>query len=430
MNDIKLILNHCHEYLRETPVSNWSAVKFYQWVVPKKPEVMSMTPERFVEAWIGAIGMHRPAPEANLSPEEMRKIITIERNNNTATINTLNNVPKSQPPRTDHSSRPVVPINTPHQVSGANHSVPTLVTTTPMLGTLASVSGIPPSRLAQFNAYKSTPWDNRSSSDHILPTPPVPGPTTRATKQLPPRDMTRMGLVPSTAQSKSDIRTVPHMKKPNVQEAVSKKRKAALDPALEDKHYDGRTVFVLGDSDPEDSVSVADDILMEDRDEDWEDVDDSDEAQRSKQSGYKLQPLGFTPMIDVEEAQNAYLRPICQDIQRTGANTIVFWDADNKSPLDSVVDIDPSKSHVFNVVVQGPGRAAGYNKDPRYGYVLTTHRPYKEAADHEMFMLVCALLYAGMLYDKIVFVVSADRGLENIVLFLRERSISSIQVSL
>ncbi|KAG0316635.1 hypothetical protein BG000_004802, partial [Podila horticola] len=222
------------------------------------------------------------------------------------------------------------------------------------------------------------------------------------------------------------------------------KRKKTHHDQYPNKRYNGRTIFVISDSDSE---SIADDMdsarsdleMNDDEGEGWEsesesgwEDEDSDSSWGSEkdQSAPVLMKLGFKPMIDINVKCNNYIRQLCADIYSSGAQTIVLFDWDNQSVPESMLSINPRDSGVYSIIVQGrSSKAPTAHSLRRYGYILTTPRPFKEAADHEMFMLVCSLLYAGILHDKIVVVVTADIGMENIVLYMNERSISSVRLT-
>ncbi|KAF9305299.1 hypothetical protein BGZ74_010733 [Mortierella antarctica] len=208
------------------------------------------------------------------------------------------------------------------------------------------------------------------------------------------------------------------------------------------KHYNGRTVFVISDSDSEsiaDDMDSTPDLEMEDEGEGWEgegesgwEDEDSDSSWDSEkdQSTPVLMKLGFKPMIDINLKCNNYIRQLCADIYSSGAQTIVLFDWDNQPVPESMLSINPRDSGVYSIIVQGrTSKSPTGNWLQRHGYIITTPRPFKEAADHEMFMLVCSLLYAGILHDKIVVVVTADIGMENIMLYMNERSISSVRLT-
>lgn len=208
------------------------------------------------------------------------------------------------------------------------------------------------------------------------------------------------------------------------------------------KHYNGRTVFVISDSDSEsiaDDMHSTPDLEMDDEGEGWEgegesgwEDEDSDSSWDSEkdQSAPVLMKLGFKPMIDINLKCNNYIRQLCADIYSSGAQTIVLFDWDNQPVPESMLSINPRDSGVYSIIVQGrTSKSPTGNWLQRHGYIITTPRPFKEAADHEMFMLVCSLLYAGILHDKIVVVVTADIGMENIMLYMNERSISSVRLT-
>lgn len=193
---------------------------------------------------------------------------------------------------------------------------------------------------------------------------------------------------------------------------------------------------MISDSDAEsiDDMDIDDqDLAMNDYESEsgWEDEDSSSsEQEKEQQSAPVAMRLGFKPMIDINLKCNNYIRQLCADIYSSGAQTLVFFDWDNQPVPEEVVRLNPRDSGIYSIIVQGRSSKVPLTRNYRaHGYTLTTPRPFKEAADHEMFMLVCSLLYAGILHDKIVVVVTADIGLENIMLYMNERSISSTRLT-
>lgn len=194
---------------------------------------------------------------------------------------------------------------------------------------------------------------------------------------------------------------------------------------------------MISDSDVEptpDDMNIDDqDLVMDDYESEsgWEDEDSSSSDQeKDQQSAPVVMRLGFKPMIDINLKCNNYIRQLCADIYSSGAQTLVFFDWDNQPVPEEVVRLNPRDSGIYSIIVQGRTSKVPLTRSYRaHGYTLTTPRPFKEAADHEMFMLVCSLLYAGILHDKIVVVVTADIGMENIMLYMNERSISSTRLT-
>ncbi|KAF9430546.1 hypothetical protein BGZ94_006196 [Podila epigama] len=160
--------------------------------------------------------------------------------------------------------------------------------------------------------------------------------------------------------------------------------------------------------------------ITDDDDENYVTVSD-DAGESDKQAHLDLN-LAFEPMAEINKPCNSYLRPLVTDIIKHNAHTIVFIDGDNQC-ADAVLSVDPRLTRVLFVVVAGP-MLRFYKR--RHVHVFITPRPFKEAADHEMFMLLCSLVYVGILADKSVYICTADRGLyTNTVEWLKERGIDA-----
>ncbi|KAG0030645.1 hypothetical protein BGZ81_002381 [Podila clonocystis] len=373
MNHVRRFLPVLPVFMRATPPSVWTADKFYTWLQEFNPSILAeanLTPDAFFTAWMGAL-----AVQLTEKPESINYTLVAE-----ARIRELK-----------HKSDRV----------GAIIAI--------------QISQEAPARVSLSEADLSAPvvLQPRSTKAH--------GTTFQPTT---PGAVARLSVLSTSKSTYLSTDTIG-------------KRKKTHNDQYPSKRYNGRTIFVISDSD--DSESIADDMDsthsdLEKDDEGesgWEDEDsDSSWDSEKDQSAPVLMKLGFKPMIDINLKCNNYIRQLCADIYSSGAQTIVLFDWDNQPVPESMLSINPRDSGVYSIIVQGrTSKSPTAQRPQRHGYILTTPRPFKEAADHEMFMLVCSLLYAGILHDKIVVVVTADIGMENIMLYMNERSISSVRLT-